>query len=454
MKLPITLWLVLFAAACSRPTTGTDAHEDETPMPTNRIAVPPPVRKNLGIEFVPVERRRVAATLRLPGHFELLPQARHERRTPMAGRVTIAVAPLQEVAAGDLLYTIDAPEWRAAQRELGQIEADLRTTTARIATMQLLLAAHHLHEQSLREAAAVMEERVQSLERTRESVGGQAQAIADAKVQLAQVRAQIAEAAEKHVETQARITELESDERALRTRTELALAAAAAVLGDEPAALAGRWRTIGTIEVRADAAGTVERLPVASGAWVEAHELVLTLADLSQVRLGAQALKSGLPRLQPGLPVRIHAAGAASAATAVLTGTLHLGAEADPTQRTIDVYVHPEGTASFARPGVAAFAEIETASGAADELAIPLAAVMQDGLDRVFFLRDPKNGDQVIRVAADLGVDDGRWVEVKSGLADGDAVVGAGAYALMLASSGSAPKGGHFHADGTWHEDH
>ena len=62
----------------------------------------------------------------------------------------------------------------------------------------------------------------------------------------------------------------------------------------------------------------------------------------------------------------------------------------------------------------------------------------------------------VIRCDADLGVDDGRFVEVKSGLADGDEIVVDGAYELVLATSGSQQKGGHFHADGTFHseEDH
>jgi hypothetical protein len=78
---------------------------------------------------------------------------------------------------------------------------------------------------------------------------------------------------------------------------------------------------------------------------------------------------------------------------------------------------------------------------------------MQDGLSRVFFRRDAKNPDQVIRTDADLGLDDGRWVEVNSGLVDGDEVVLGGVYELMLASSGTATKGGHFHADGTFHSD-
>ncbi|MBL9075918.1 MAG: efflux RND transporter periplasmic adaptor subunit [Planctomycetes bacterium] len=450
MKPVPSLCLALLAAACSKPAAAPTAHQAETPPTTNRIAVPAPVRQNLGIRFQPVERRRVAATLRLPGHFELLPQGRHEQRTPMAGRVTIAVQPLQQVAAGDVLYTIDAPEWRRTQRELGTLETDLQVVRARIATMQPLLAAHQVHEQSLREAAAVMQDRVQSLEATRQSVGGQAQAIADAQVQLAQVRAQAAEAAEKHVETEATIAELQASEQALQARSRLELASAAAMLGIAPAVLAEQWRTLGAVAVRAAAAGVVASLPVASGAWVEAHELVLTITDLSQVRFRASALQSDLPRLLPGLPAGIQGPGDAPR----LAGVLQLGAEADPTQRTIDVFVQPTTMAPFARPGVAAFAEIETQTGAAAELAVPLAAVMQDGLDRVLFRRDPKDPDKVIRVEADLGIDDGRWVEVASGLVDGDEVVTAGAYALMLASSGSAPKGGHFHADGTWHEDH
>jgi hypothetical protein len=446
---------VVFAlgAACSRAPAPTPHQDPEPPPPSNRIAVPAAVRSNLGITFQRVERRRVAATLRLPGHFELLPQARYEHRTPMAGRVTIRVQPLQAVVPGDVVYTIDAPEWHRTQRELGEIETEQRVTSARLATMAPLLGAHRAHEESLREAVTVMQERISSLEDTRQSVGGQAQAIADAKVQLAQVRSQAAEATEKHTETEALIAELQAKQQALGERTQLVLASAAAMLGIDATALAERWRSIGSIDVRAAAAGIVDRLPIASGAWVESHELVLTVTDLTQVRFRARALQGDLARLQPGLPAVIHPAGAAATTGAQLTGALQFGVEADPSQRTIDLFVRPSASAAFARPGVAAFVEIETAAGAAAELAIPLAAVMQDGLSRVIFRRDAKNPDQVIRTDADLGLDDGRWVEVKSGLVDGDEVVLGGVYELMLASSGTATKGGHFHADGTFHSD-
>jgi hypothetical protein len=73
-------------------------------------------------------------------------------------------------------------------------------------------------------------------------------------------------------------------------------------------------------------------------------------------------------------------------------------------------------------------------------------------LQKVFFLRNPKDPDEVMRIEADLGTSDGRWVEVKSGLVEGDEVVLGGGYALMLAS-GPQQKAGHFHADGTFHAD-
>lgn len=450
---------VLFAAGCSRSAPQTTLPEDHPPA-TDRIDVPESVRKNLGIEFAKVERRTVATSLRLPGHFELLPQARHEHRTPMAGRVQIRVEPLQAVATGDVLYTIDAPEWRAVQRELGEIDTTLIVTRARIATMQPLLAAHKTHEESLLEATRVMESRVREIEATRASIGGQAQNIADAKVQLAQVRAQAAEAAEKHTETEATIAELQANERAGRERFQLVLAGAAAVTGLDVAGLTSqgadtqpRWRTIDTIDVRATAAGTVDAAPLASGAWVESHELVVTVTDVTRVRFRARALQSDLVRLRPGLPAAVVPPSGNVAPAERALGELQLGVDADPLQRTIDVFVTPKNPTSFTRPGVAAFLEITTATGSSGELAIPIASVMQDGLFRVFFRRDPANLDKVLRVDADLGLDDGRWVEIKSGLMDGDEVVLAGAYELMLATSGTAMKGGHFHADGTFHAD-
>jgi len=89
-----------------------------------------------------------------------------------------------------------------------------------------------------------------------------------------------------------------------------------------------------------------------------------------------------------------------------------------------------------------------------ETLAIPRSCVMRDGLNDVFFLRDPDDPDRALRIEAVLGASDGRWISIGNEVHEGDEVVLDGAYELVLASSGGMPKGGHFHADGSFHEDH
>lgn len=451
---------VAAVAACARPAAPAPDHH-EPAAADGRIAVPDTVRRSLGVKFVPVERRRLAQTLRFAGNFELLATARHELRTPVAGRVVLAVRPLQEVAAGDVVFRVDSPQWRERQREIGEIATAIRIHEARVTALQPLVAAHREHEDRLREAIVVLEEREKGIEQTRSSVGGQARELAEARGQLAQLRADLAEAKEKGAETEANVAEAQAQLVAGRDRFRLAVEAASAVVGVSPERLVGDapgsdsrlpyWRVLATIEVRAGAAGVVDQVLAASGSWLETGQAVASVSDPTQVRFRARGLQSDLARLRRGLPAQAVPVHSAYDPGERVRGTLLLGAEADPLQRTLDLFLEPAAVAAWSRPGVAGFLEIETAGTGEEVLAVPLPATLQDGLQRVLFRRDHRDPDVVLRVEADLGLDDGRWVEVKSGLCDGDEIVLAGAYELMLASSGSAAKGGHVHADGTFH---
>lgn len=446
----------LLLAACTKDAPAHDDHQDEAPKATNRIDVPEAVRQNLGITFAKVERRRVAATKRLAGHFELLPSGRGEVRAPMPGRIDVRVKLLQPVSPGEILFTLESPEWRRMQRELGELETRLAVTAANLQSMTPMLAACEQHEHSLQNAHSTLQQHLTLLETTQREVGGQAQVLAGARVDLAQTEAQLAEAAEKHAETLARIAELTTEAKAQAERLQLAFAAAAGQLGmpvaDLTAGEPARWRTLGAIEVRAAMAGVVEQLGASSGALVDAQAPIIIVIDRQAVHCRARALQSDLDRLRDGLPTVIVPADP-HWTTPPLRAELRLATTADPLQRTLDLFALPSGPADFVRPGVAVFLEIETDSNQAAQLAIPRAAVLQDGLHRVFFRRDPNDKDKVIRIEGDLGLDDGRWIEVKSGVVDGDEVVITGAYELVLASSQQAKKGGHFHADGTFHED-
>jgi multidrug efflux pump subunit AcrA (membrane-fusion protein) len=172
------------------------------------------------------------------------------------------------------------------------------------------------------------------------------------------------------------------------------------------------------------------------------------------------ALQSDLPRLSSGQTASVAPAQAldqsdASEPSATFSGTLTLAPTADADRRTIDLVLSPSEASSppaWAKAGVSAFLEVVTQGDERDELAIPLKCVARDGTAAIIFRRDPADPNKANRMEADLGLDDGRWVAIKSGVAEGNEIVLDGVYQLMVATSGSITKGGHFHPDGTFHE--
>lgn len=438
-------------------------HDESRPAVTNRVDIPAPVRRNLGVTFATVEYRAVASTLRLPGRFELLPTSRREYRATLGGRVELMVSQYQRVEKGELLAKIDAIGWRQLQEQLVSAESALAQAGVRLESMGPLRAAHLRHEESLSAKIAMWQERVRRLEDLRAAGGGSGRELAEARATLNSTEAELADAMEKDADLAARQRELQTEVRAAGARLDLLLRSAAAVMGMEPEELvkpaAGEpgappvWRSLRQVEVRASAPGVVETLGVTNGGLAEAGGLLITVVRPEAVRFRARALQSDLGRLREGLVAGIvPPAGATLAENERMHGRVTLGLGADADQRTIDILVAPERVAEWARAGVAAQLEL-TLDGGGEELAIPLAAVVRDGAGPVVFRRDPANPDKAIRLEADLGVSDGRWIAVLSGLKEGDEVVVGGNYQLMLSMSGSMPKGGHFHADGTYHEE-
>jgi len=482
----ILLLLLQFVLAlvlgCSRGDTTsnsatTDPHAKEAaPTASNRIAVPDNVRRNLGITFAKVESRHVAQTIRVPGQFELQPEARREYRTMLDGRVELFVRQFDSVEPGQPLYRLESPQWRDLQEKLNDAEAAIQRAEARSASIPSLMAAHGRHEESLRYSVTLWETRVEQLDQSRASGVVSANDFTAAANSLGMQRAQLAEAVEKQAELTAQNTETQTELQAAKARFRLLLATAHTLLGlDEqillrpcdptqtnaanlhhhegpPTEPAPLWREIDEVEIRASLAGVIESVPLTNGAWASTGTLVLTCVDPNRLRFRAMAMQSDLGRLKSGLPARIvPPKGGSIELQDTMEATLTLGLSADAQERTVELIAVPSRLASWARPGVSAHLEIITAGGQS-ELAIPLSSVIQDGLSKVFFRRDPKDPDKVIRMEADLGVNDGRWVVVSSGIRDGDDVVLDGVYQLMIATSGTVEKGGHFHSDGTFHE--
>ncbi|MBI2421450.1 MAG: hypothetical protein HYV27_01385 [Candidatus Hydrogenedentes bacterium] len=441
--------LSVFAAGCiNAPEAATPAGAetsgaavmDNTPK-AGGVAIPSEVRNNLGISFAKVEKRQVQDTLRAPGVFELLPGARHEYRALLTGHVHAAVAPFQEVQAGDLLFSIDSPEWRGIQHEAVEAEGEIKLAEAALKVARARLNETEASEATTRRRVA----QLAALEVRKADLESEAAALTSSLERLrAEIDAAVAglEEAEEHFASRLRtlssITSLDAE--ALRAPT---------------ADGAARWRSIGALEVRAQEWGIVETLSVNQGAWLETGELVIATLDPAAVRFHAEAPQPELIHLSNGLrSLIVPPQGGGVDLQAAMSGPMQIGLTANAEDRTISVYVEPEALAPWARAGVSAYLEIprETAES---ELAIPVAALVQEGLDTLFFRRHPTDPNRALPVKADLGVSDGRWVVVRSGVKEGDEVVLDGAYALKLAGGSSkAPDGYHYHADGQLHKNH
>jgi hypothetical protein len=441
--------LAIVSVGCTRqngqaPAPPPQQEESETAA-TNRIDIPATVRKNLGITLVKVERRKVESTIRVPGAFELQPLARHEYRLSLPGTVQLAVDQYQKVEPGDLLYRFRSPQWPEIQHEIIVGEQEIQSAMAEIQVAQA-----RIDEAERR--LVIMRERLSSLtgaDIRNADLEGQA---AEMEASLPRLRAELRLAE----------TRLANGE---RTR-EHALHRASAASGIAEEVLSaevqhqGRselaYRTIDWIEVRATEPGVVETLAITDGSFADAPSLVLSTVDPTEVRFRAMALQSDLARLggspegrivppsTPGIPL-----------SDGVNASVSIGLEAHPEQRTVTLLATPSETRVWMRPGISAFLEVVAETSGGPALAIPRAAIVKDGITHVFFRRDPQDPNKAIRVEADMGVDDGRWVAINSGLMLGDEVILNGAYELKLASEqgGRTPKGGHFHADGTFHSE-
>ena len=170
-----------------------------------------------------------------------------------------------------------------------------------------------------------------------------------------------------------------------------------------------------------------------------------------------EVLQADLPRLNGSVQARIVPPTTPGIDIGdAIEASLTIGLEAHPEQRTVTLLAVPESTREWIRPGISAFLEVVVDSSGGPALAVPRSAIVKDGIVHVLFRRDPDDPNKAIRIEADMGATDGRWVAVRSGLMLNDEVVLAGAYELKLASqqSGVSQKGGHFHADGTFHGEH
>jgi multidrug efflux pump subunit AcrA (membrane-fusion protein) len=122
---------------------------------------------------------------------------------------------------------------------------------------------------------------------------------------------------------------------------------------------------------------------------------------------------------------------------------VYFGPEVDSTTRTVPLVYEVKNPSGRLRLGQALNLYLETAR-AEEALAIPDAAVVDEEGRPIAFVQ--VSGETFEKRYLTLGLREGGFIEVKSGLAEGERVATKEAYAIRLASvSTSIPAHGHAH---------
>ena len=390
-------------AASTQPDTDGHGHQPgESCGSAERVSVtiPPSAQKLINITFATAEVRHVQTTRRFAGRFEMKPDARRIYSTLLEGTLELLVTPNQRVEKGTPLFRLQSPAWIRLQGELRTAEV----TAQRLATETRLLR-----------------ERLQRLKEanTRNAELEMALPLKEADYEQANV-------ARDHLQAQRAMITSQMQAK------DHALVAVARESGIVDAILATTGQCV-------QPSTEILSLARTEGLWFKAECVISETGDITANLKGfVEPLKTGSGTTQPRAE-----------------GTVTLAWSTDRTQRTRDLFLTLDHVPEWAIPGLPGVMNVVLINSAESAVAVPAAAIVQDGLEQAVFVRDSHDKNTFKRIVVTTGASDGAYTEVHA-IQAGDEVVVNGVYELKLAapSPGKSTKraAGHFHADGKFHE--
>ena len=190
---------------------------------------------------------------------------------------------------------------------------------------------------------------------------------------------------------------------------------------DFPAEQIARIERTGEVEremtINSPVSGWVAEVNIAAGHKITQGESLLVLADYSAVWANADVYEPDLPFVKIGMPVELtvpyYPDKAFRGNVSFISPTL------DPETRTVKVRMSIPNPDLLLKPEM--FADARLLYQLGERLAVPAEAVMFSG-DRVYAFRDGGDG-KLVPVLLKLGSRSGSYMEVLSGLKEGDRVV-------------------------------
>lgn len=423
---------------------GDEFNHDQSSQPAGAIAVDETTAERIGLTVEPVTRQSLAFGIQATGQIETSPSRRVEVTNPVGGTVVqLLVEPGDAVEIGQPLAVITSGELAelrvTALENFAEREGDIQQAAA---DLRLAQQSYERQQQialmTINQAQTELRVAQEQYDRDRELTE-----------QGALPRRELLESEAHLAVAQQAVTEAESQLEVLEAQTEMERAQTALDVAQSRAQLsAGTYQTRlqqlgadenpdGTVTIRAPISGTIADRPVTLGQSAEdAGATLMTIVDDRTVLATANIYEKDLSQVSLGQRVRVTVSGLPDR---FFEGRITaIGSVVEGENRVVPVRAELNNSDGALKPGMFAELEVLTDRTPAPVVAIPQSAIVEANGQPIVFVQ---NGDTFQPVEVTLGRQAGDWVEVESGLFEGDRIVTQRANQLYAQSlrGGSAP---------------
>jgi RND family efflux transporter MFP subunit len=202
------------------------------------------------------------------------------------------------------------------------------------------------------------------------------------------------------------------------------------------------------IELRSPITGTIiAQSGAAVGQYINPEEALFTVLDATSVFIEAHVPEASINRLGATEAASYEVPGQTGQIIPITDDAngrlVFVGINVNPTTRTVPLVYEAKNTDARLRVGQLLDLYVET-SRVEETLAIPSIAVVEEDGRPIAFVQ--VSGETFEKRDLTLGIRDRNWLQVISGITEGERVVTEGAYAVRLASvSSNIPAHGHVH---------
>ena len=376
----------------------------------------------LSTKTEPVHRRQVIERMRLAGVVSVRPGHRAAVTPPIAGHLmpppgASLLSLGAHVKAGQVLAMVqphlagsDLVTFLSSQQQLQALDVEL---TVKAAAAIRARVAFNQAEQVLRRIRALREQNAKSARELEEAEFDQRKAEAD--LTAAEALRKTYERAKKQLADRPRSVDLSNG--------------------------------MPAVELKAPIAGVIIGVSATVGEHVHSDGAVFTILNPDGVLIEVQIPEADLSRLGSSRGATYETSDAPGTFAPILgkgEGRLvYLGTTVDPKTRTVPLVYEVPNPDGRLRIGMALNVYVETAH-VEEVLVVPVSALVDEDGRAIAFVQVA--GETFEKRDLTLGIHNGEFVQVLSGVAEGERVVTKGAYAIRLASvSATIPAHGHAH---------